>query len=68
MTNLRLTGYLILGLALSMGIILWFMHEKQWATILFVLAVLQGIVIALNWNKEKPHASSLRKRGKHQSN
>ncbi len=53
MTNLRLTGFLIFGLALSMGIILWFMHEKQWATILFVLAALQAIVIVLNWNKEK---------------
>ena len=53
MTNLRLTGFLILGLALSMGIILWFMHETQWATILFVLAGLQIVVIALNWNKER---------------
>ena len=53
MTNLRLTGFLIFGLALSMGIILWFMHEKQWATMLFVLAALQAIVIVLNWNKEK---------------
>ena len=53
MTNLRLTGFLILGLALSMGIILWFMHEKTWATILFVLAALQAVVIVLNWNKER---------------
>jgi len=53
MSNLRLTGFLILGLALSMGIILWFMHEPRWATILFVLALLQALVIALNWNKER---------------
>lgn len=53
MTNLRLTGFLILGLALTMGIILWAMHEKQWAAILFVLAALQAIIIVLNWNKER---------------
>ena len=53
MTNLRLTGFLILGLALSMGIILWFMHEKAWASTLFALAVLQALVILLNWNKER---------------
>ena len=29
MSNLRLTGFLILGLALTMGIIMWAMHEKQ---------------------------------------
>ena len=52
MTNLRLTGFLILGLALSMGTILWFMHETQWATILFVLAALQVAITLLNWNKE----------------
>ena len=53
MTNLRLTGFLIFGLALSMGIILWFMHEHLWASVLFALAVLQGLVIAANWNKER---------------
>ena len=53
MTNLRLTGFLILGLALSMGAILWFMHEKAWATVLFVLAALQAVIILLNWNKER---------------
>ncbi len=53
MTNLRLTGFLIMGLALTMGIVLWFMHETQWASTLFVLAVLQAIIIALNWNKER---------------
>ena len=53
MSNLRLTGFLIFGLALSMGIILWFMHEKAWASILFVLAALQALIIALNWNKER---------------
>ena len=53
MSNLRLTGFLILGLALSMGIILWFMHEKAWASTLFVLAALQALIIALNWNKER---------------
>lgn len=42
-----------MGLALTMGIVLWFMHEKQWASTLFVLAVLQAIIIALNWNKER---------------
>lgn len=52
MTNLRLTGFIIFGLALSMGIILWFMHETRWATILFVLAALQAVVTILNWNKE----------------
>ncbi len=52
MTNLRLTGFIIFGLALSMGIILWFMHETKWATILFVLAALQAVVTILNWNKE----------------
>ena len=57
MTNLRLTGFLILGLALSMGIILWFMHERLWGAILFVLAALQGLIIIHNWNKER--------RGKH---
>ena len=55
MTNLRLTGFLIFGLALSMGIILWFMHETLWATILFVLAALQALIIVLNWNKERHH-------------
>ena len=53
MTNLRLTGFLILGLALSMGIILWVMHEKQWAGVLFALAALQFLVSVLNWNKER---------------
>ncbi len=53
MSNLRLTGFLILGLALTMGIIMWAMHEKQWATVLFVLAALQAIIIVLNWNKER---------------
>ena len=53
MTNLRLTGFLILGLALSMGVILWFMHETTWAYTLFVLAALQAIIIVLNWNKER---------------
>ncbi|MBQ7571254.1 MAG: hypothetical protein IJT19_03345 [Bacteroidaceae bacterium] len=53
MSNLRLTGFLILGLALSMGIILWSMHEHQWAYTLFALAALQAIIIALNWNKER---------------
>ena len=52
MTNLRLTGFLIMGLALTMGIILWAMHEQQWATILFALAALQALILALNWNKE----------------
>ena len=52
MTNLRLTGFLIIGLALSMGIILWFMHEQTWGTILFTLAALQVLVLILNWNKE----------------
>ena len=67
MTNLRLTGFIIFGLALSMGIIMWVMHETQWATILFVLAALQVLVIILNWNKEKPHPGPLQKRGKHQN-
>ncbi|MBO4613071.1 MAG: hypothetical protein J5671_07895 [Bacteroidaceae bacterium] len=53
MTNLRLTGFLIMGLALTMGIILWFMHEKEWAAMLFVLALLQALIIVLNWNKER---------------
>ena len=52
MTNLRLTGFLIMGLALTMGITLWAMHEQQWATILFTLATLQALILALNWNKE----------------
>ena len=52
MTNLRLTGFLIMGLALTMGITLWAMHEQQWATILFALAALQVLILALNWNKE----------------
>lgn len=52
MTNLRLTGFLIMGLALTMGITLWAMHEQQWGTILFVLAALQALILALNWNKE----------------
>ncbi len=52
MTNLRLTGFLIMGLALTMGITLWAMHEQQWATILFALAALQALILALNWNKE----------------
>ena len=52
MTNLRLTGFLIMGLALTMGITLLAMHEQQWATILFALAALQALILALNWNKE----------------
>ena len=52
MPNLRLTGFLIMGLALTMGITLWAMHEQQWATILFALAALQALILALNWNKE----------------
>ena len=52
MTNLRLTGFLIMGLALTMGITLWAMHEQQWGTILFALAALQALIRALNWNKE----------------
>lgn len=55
MTNLRLTGFLIMGLALTMGITLWAMHEQQWATILFALAALQALILALNWNKEHRH-------------
>ena len=55
MTNLRLTSLLILGLALSMGFILWRMHETRWATLLFVLAALQAILTLLNWNKERFH-------------
>ncbi len=57
MTNLRLTGFIILGIALSMGIILWRMHEASWATLLFVLAALQAIIIVLNWNKERKRKS-----------
>jgi len=53
MTNLRLTGFLIMGLALTMGAVLWAMHETQWALTLFVLALLQALIIALNWNKER---------------
>ena len=52
MPNLRLTGFLIMGLAPTMGITLWAMHEQQWATILFALAALQALILALNWNKE----------------
>ncbi|MBQ9558976.1 MAG: hypothetical protein IJ762_09405 [Bacteroidaceae bacterium] len=53
MSNLRLTGFLILGLSLALGIVLWRMHEPQWAHLLFALAGLQAIVLALNWNKER---------------
>ncbi len=44
MSNLKLTGFLIFGLALSMGIILWVMHEQLWASILFVLAAFQALI------------------------
>lgn len=60
MTNLRLTGFLIMGLALTMGITLWAMHEQQWAAILFVLAALQALIIILNWNKERKHKRPLK--------
>ncbi|MBQ6190046.1 MAG: hypothetical protein IJK45_07750 [Bacteroidaceae bacterium] len=53
MTNLRLTGFLIFGLALTMGIVLWVWQERLWASVLFALAFLQGLIIALNWNKER---------------
>lgn len=53
MTNLRLTGFLIFGLALTMGIVLWVGQEHLWASVLFALAFLQGLIIALNWNKER---------------
>lgn len=53
MTNLRLTGFLIFGLALTMGIVLWVWQEQLWAAVLFALAFLQGLIIALNWNKER---------------
>ena len=53
MTNLRLTGFLIFGLALTMGIVLWVWQEHLWASVLFALAFLQGLIIALNWNQER---------------
>ena len=53
MTNLRLTGFLIFGLALTMGIVLWVWQAHLWASVLFALAFLQGLIIALNWNKER---------------
>ncbi len=62
MTNLRLTGFLILGLALSMGIISWAMHEKQLASVLFVLAALQLLVSVLNWKKDPHHSNPFRKK------
>ena len=64
MSNLRLTGFLILGLSLVLGIILWRMHELQWAYLLFALGGLQAVVLALNWNKERPRPNHLRRRGK----
>lgn len=55
MTNLRLSGFITLGLALTMGIILWRMHEAKWAVVLFALAALQVLILLLNWNKERKH-------------
>ena len=61
MTNLRLSGFITLGLALTMGIILWRMHETQWALLLFSLGVLQVLVLILNWNKEGKRNKHLKK-------
>ena len=53
MTNLRLTGFIIFGLSLTMGIIMWAMHEQQWAKLFFVLGALQVAVSLANWKHER---------------
>ena len=61
MTNLRLSGFITLGLALTMGIILWRMHETRWALLLFSLGALQVLILVLNWNKESKRHKRLKK-------
>ena len=61
MTNLRLSGFITLGLALTMGIILWRMHETRWALLLFSLGALQVLILVLNWNKESKRHKHLKK-------
>lgn len=46
MKNLNLTAFLIIGVALSMGAICWFMHERGFALVLFGLGLFQAALLA----------------------
>lgn len=53
MTNLRLANFLIIGIALMFGIICAVMHEREFATILIGLAVVQILLVIVNWKIKK---------------
>lgn len=46
MKNLDLAAFLIIGIALSMGIVCWFMHERGFALVLLGLGLVQATLLA----------------------